>query len=128
LRCSRCSVCSLCCCIGGGLKDWAFDNVRKDKGIDTEEDWGYYSGWGFGTWCNKRKLSDRCGFALGFVACGVLGALFALLHYCYFCGGLMDWAFNYIKKNGCIDTEEDWGYYSGWGFGTWCNRRKLSDR
>jgi hypothetical protein len=26
------------------------------------------------------------------------------------------------------DTEEDWGYYSGWGFGTWCNRRKLSDK
>jgi hypothetical protein len=40
----------------------------------------------------------------------------------------MDWAFNYIKENGGIDTEEDWGYYSGWGFGTWCNRRKLSDR
>jgi hypothetical protein len=40
----------------------------------------------------------------------------------------MDWAFEYIKKNGGIDTADDWGYYSGWGFGTWCNRRKLSDR
>jgi hypothetical protein len=20
---------------------------------------GYWSGWGFGTWCNKRKLHDR---------------------------------------------------------------------
>lgn len=43
-------------------------------------------------------------------------------------GGLMDWAFQWIQKNGGIDTEEDWGYYSGWGFGTWCNARKQKDR
>jgi hypothetical protein len=40
----------------------------------------------------------------------------------------MDWAFEWIKKNGGLDTEEDWGYYSGWGFGTWCNARKQQDR
>jgi len=43
-------------------------------------------------------------------------------------GGLMDYAFEWIKKNGGIDTEDDWGYYSSWGFGTWCNKRKLADR
>ena len=40
----------------------------------------------------------------------------------------MDYAFEYIKHNGGIDTEEDWGYYSSWGFGTWCNARKRTDR
>lgn len=40
----------------------------------------------------------------------------------------MDWAFKWIQTNGGIDTEEDWGYYSGWGFGTWCNARKQKDR
>jgi len=40
----------------------------------------------------------------------------------------MDYAFEWIKKNGGIDTESDYGYWSGWGFGTWCNNRKLHDR
>jgi hypothetical protein len=40
----------------------------------------------------------------------------------------MDWAFEWVKKNGGIDTEDDWGYYSSWGFGTWCNARKQKDR
>lgn len=40
----------------------------------------------------------------------------------------MDYAFKFIVSNGGIDTEEDWGYYSGWGFGTWCNARKQKDR
>ncbi|GBF89704.1 cysteine endopeptidase [Raphidocelis subcapitata] len=43
-------------------------------------------------------------------------------------GGLMDFAFDWIMKNGGIDTERDWAYWSGWGFGTWCNNRKLHDR
>lgn len=43
-------------------------------------------------------------------------------------GGLMDWAFKWMVDNGGIDTEDDWGYYSGWGFGTWCNARKQKDR
>lgn len=42
--------------------DWAFSWVQKNGGIDTEEDWGYYSSWGFGTWCNARKQEDRCVF------------------------------------------------------------------
>lgn len=40
----------------------------------------------------------------------------------------MDYAFEFIKSNGGIDTEDDWGYYSSWGFGTWCNARKRTDR
>lgn len=44
-------------------------------------------------------------------------------------GGLMNWAYEYIVKNGGIDTEEDYAYWSGWGGGgLWCNKRKEQDR
>jgi hypothetical protein len=49
--------------------DWAFEWIKKNGGLDTEEDWGYYSGWGFGTWCNARKQQDRCSCGAGLGWC-----------------------------------------------------------
>jgi hypothetical protein len=40
-------------------------------------------------------------------------------------GGLMDFAFEYVIKNGGIDTEADYGY---WSFGLPCQRRREADR
>lgn len=40
-------------------------------------------------------------------------------------GGLMDYAFEYVVKNGGIDTEEDYGY---WSWGIPCQRRREHDR
>ncbi|KAG7671093.1 hypothetical protein KSW81_004517 [Nannochloris sp. 'desiccata'] len=40
-------------------------------------------------------------------------------------GGLMDFAFEYVVKNGGIDTEEDYGY---WAWGLPCQTRREHDR
>lgn len=40
-------------------------------------------------------------------------------------GGLMDFAFEYVIKNGGIDTEKDYGY---WAWGLPCQRRREHDR
>lgn len=40
-------------------------------------------------------------------------------------GGLMDYAFDYVEKNGGIDSEDDYGY---WSFDMPCQHRKAEDR
>jgi hypothetical protein len=40
-------------------------------------------------------------------------------------GGLMDNAFDYVVKNGGLDTEDDWSY---WAFDVPCQRLRAKDR
>jgi cathepsin L len=45
---------------GGGLMDNVFDWVANNGGIDTSEEYSYYSSWGLPlSWCNRRKMADR---------------------------------------------------------------------
>lgn len=84
---------------------WAFSAVGAIEGVNALHTGKLVS-------LSEQELVD-CDTETGNAGCG---------------GGLMDWAFDWIKNNGGIDTEGDWGYYSSWGFGTWCNARKQKDR
>jgi hypothetical protein len=84
---------------------WAFSATGAVEGVNAIKTGKLVS-------LSEQELVD-CDTTTGNAGCG---------------GGLMDYAFEWIKNNGGIDTERDWGYWSSWGMGTWCNRRKLHDR